>query len=187
MKATQGCIGFCLVLARRSFRTDSDSGCSQSRFLDRLKRNIWKKTLINFNTIRVFHKLDEIGNNANIGLRGFTTWKQKKSRDKMLPLVGTEPGPLMNLWFQVQHSPSWTNWAFSCETETLGSFVFILYWSPLNDLKSKNQVMHYQRFKYPLSSTCPLSSERRVLDLESEVHERPNFIKTTNFPLKWFR
>ena len=24
--------------------------------------------------IRVFHKLDEIGNNANIGIRGFTTW-----------------------------------------------------------------------------------------------------------------
>ena len=26
---------------------------------------------------RVFHKLDEIGNNANIGIRGFTTQKQK--------------------------------------------------------------------------------------------------------------
>ena len=24
---------------------------------------------------RVFHQLDEIGNNANIGIRGFTTWK----------------------------------------------------------------------------------------------------------------
>ena len=30
---------------------------------------------------RGFHKLDEIGNNANIGIRGFTTWK--KSGDKM--------------------------------------------------------------------------------------------------------
>ena len=25
---------------------------------------------------RVFHKLDEIGNNANIGIRGFPTWKK---------------------------------------------------------------------------------------------------------------
>ena len=25
----------------------------------------------------IFHKLDKIGNNANIGIRGFTTWKQK--------------------------------------------------------------------------------------------------------------
>ena len=24
-----------------------------------------------------FHKLDEIGNNANIDIRGFTMWKQK--------------------------------------------------------------------------------------------------------------
>ena len=43
----------------------------------------------------VFHKLDEIRNNANIAIRGFTTWKQKKSSDKMLPLVGIEPRPLI--------------------------------------------------------------------------------------------
>ena len=35
--------------------------------------------------------------------------------------------------------------------------------------------MHEQKFKDPLSSTCPLSSERIVLDLKSEVHERPGF------------
>ena len=29
-----------------------------------------------FEDIRVFHKLDEIGNNASIGIRDFTTWKQ---------------------------------------------------------------------------------------------------------------
>ena len=28
-------------------------------------------------SIKVFHKLDEIFNNANIGIRGFTTWKQQ--------------------------------------------------------------------------------------------------------------
>ena len=26
---------------------------------------------------RGFHKLDEIASNANVGIRGFTTWKQK--------------------------------------------------------------------------------------------------------------
>ena len=35
--------------------------------------------------------------------------------------------------------------------------------------KSKNQVVHEQKFKDPLSSTCQVSSERRVLDLELEV------------------
>ena len=39
----------------------------------------------------------------------------------MLPPVSIEPGPLMNLRFQVQHSPFWTNLAFACKTETLGS------------------------------------------------------------------
>ena len=43
--------------------------------------------------IEVFNKLDEIGNNANIGIRSFTWWK--KSSGKMLPLVGIEPRPLI--------------------------------------------------------------------------------------------
>ena len=30
--------------------------------------------------MRGFHKLDEIGNNATIDIRGFTTWKQKKNQ-----------------------------------------------------------------------------------------------------------
>ena len=34
---------------------------------------------------------------------------------------------------------------------------------------SKNQVIHKQKFKDPLSSTSQISSERRELDLESEV------------------
>ena len=35
--------------------------------------------------------------------------------------------------------------------------------------KSKNQVVHEQKFKDLLSGTCLTSSERIVLDLESEV------------------
>ena len=46
---------------------------------------------------RTFHKLDEIGNEANIGIGGFTTGKQKNPVTKCYPLVGIEPRPLMNL------------------------------------------------------------------------------------------
>ena len=35
----------------------------------------------------------------------------------MLPPVGIEP---LDLWFQVQNSPFWTNLAFACKTKTLG-------------------------------------------------------------------
>ena len=93
----------------------------------------------------------------------------------MLLLVGIEPGPLINLWFQVQHYPFWANLAFACKTETLGSLyshalLILTYIS-----ESKNQVVHEQKFKNPLSSTCQISPERIVLDLESEVNQRPEF------------
>ena len=48
------------------------------------------------------HKTD---NNANIGTRGFITWKQKNTVRKMLTPMKIEPGPLIDLWFQVPHSP----------------------------------------------------------------------------------
>ena len=35
----------------------------------------------------------------------------------MLPLVGIEPWPLINLWFQVQYYPLWTNWALRIKTK----------------------------------------------------------------------
>ena len=41
--------------------------------------------------------------------------------------------------------------------------------------KSKIQVVYEQKFKDPLSSTCQISLERRVLDLESDVNQRPGF------------
>ena len=39
--------------------------------------------------------------------------------------------------------------------------------------KSKNQVMHEQKFKDLLSSTCQISPERIVLDFGSEVMRGP--------------
>ena len=40
--------------------------------------------------IGVFHKLGEIGNNANIGIRGFYYVKTRNSSNKMLPPVNIE-------------------------------------------------------------------------------------------------
>ena len=42
---------------------------------------------------------------------GFTTWKQKKSSDKMLPQLSIEQVLLISLWFQAQHPPicPWAN------------------------------------------------------------------------------
>ena len=41
--------------------------------------------------IEFFPKLDEIGNNANIGIRSSTTWKQKNSNNTVLLPVSIEP------------------------------------------------------------------------------------------------
>ena len=88
----------------------------------------------------------------------------------MLPPVNIEPRPLINLWFQVQHSPFWTNLAFACKTKTLGSLYSHALLILTKSSKSKNQVVHEQKFKALLSSTRWISSEKRVLDLESEVN-----------------
>ena len=72
----------------------------------------------------------------------------------MLPPVGIEPGPLIEI---------------ACKTETLGSLYIHALLIPTKSSKSKNQVVHEQKFKDLLSNTCQISSERRVLDLESEV------------------
>ena len=106
------------------------------------------------------------GNNANIGIRDFISCKQKKIQLQNASQVSIEP---LDLWFQVQHAPLYTNLAFACKTETLSSLynhaLFILTKSP----KSKHQVVHEQKFKDLLSSTCQVSVERSMLDLGSEV------------------
>ena len=79
--------------------------------------------------------------------------KTKKSSDKMLPPVRIDPRPLMSLWFQVQHSPFWANLTFACKTETLGSLYSHALLILTKWCKSKNQVMHEQKFKDLLSIT----------------------------------
>ena len=56
-----------------------------------------------------------------------------------------------------------------CKTETLGSLYSHAVLIPLKSSKSKHQVVHDQKFKDLLSSTCQVSVERSMLDLESEV------------------
>ena len=60
-----------------------------------------------------FHKLDDMGNNANIDIRGFT---MRKQRIKYYPSEYWT----QDLWSQVQYSPFWAHLAFACKTVTLG-------------------------------------------------------------------
>ena len=39
--------------------------------------------------------------------------ENENSSNKILPLVSIEPGLLINLLFQIQHSPFWTNLSFA--------------------------------------------------------------------------
>ena len=78
----------------------------------------------------------------------------------------------------------WTKLTFACKTKTLGS----LYSHNLLILtvqKFKNQVVHGQKFKDLLSSTCQVSVERRVLDLESEVMRGLGSIPTGDSIFHW--
>ena len=122
----------------------------------------WESTLS-----RGFHKLDEIGNNANIGIRGFTMWKIIQWQN--VTSSGNRTGASHSPWFQVQHYPLYTTLTFAYKTETLGSLYNHALLIPLKSSKSKYQVVHEQKFKDLLSSTCQVSVERIVLDLESEV------------------
>ena len=78
------------------------------------------------------------GNNTNIGIRGFITWKQKMSVTKFYP---------SEYWFQVQHYLFWNNLAFACKTETLGSLYShaLLILTKLS--KSENQVVYGRSLK----------------------------------------
>ena len=56
---------------------------------------------------------------------------------------------------------------YACKTETLGSLYSHALLILLKSSKSKHQVVHEQKFKDLLSSSCQVSVDRRVLDLES--------------------
>ena len=92
--------------------------------------------------------------------------ENKKIQLQNATLVSIEP---LDLWFQVQHASPYTNLAFACKTEILSSLYSHALLILTKSSKSKHQVVHEQKFKDLLSSTCQVSVERSMLDLESEV------------------
>ena len=55
-----------------------------------------------------------------IGIRGFTTWKQKQIQwQNVIPSAGLNLGLWLSFWFQAQHTPFWAKLAFTCKTESL--------------------------------------------------------------------
>ena len=92
--------------------------------------------------------------------------ENKKFQLQNATLVSIEP---LDLLFQVQHAPLYTNLAFACKTEILSSLYSHALLILTKSSKSKHQVVHEQKFKDLLSSTCQVSVERSMLDFESEV------------------
>ena len=90
--------------------------------------------------------------------------ENKKFQFQNATPVSIEP---LDLWFQ--HVPLYTNLAFACKTETLSSLYSHALLILTKSSKSKHQVVHEQKFKDLLSSTCQVSVERSMLDLESEI------------------
>ena len=74
---------------------------------------------------------------------------------------------------------------FTCKTEILGSLYSHALLILTEPSKSKNQVVHEQKFKDLLSSTCQVSPEGIVLDLESEVMRGPGSIPTGSNIFHW--
>ena len=71
------------------------------------------------------------------------------------------------LRFQVQHAPWWATEAIACKAKTLRSLYSHALLILTESSKSKNQVVHEQKFKDLPSSNCLSSSSRSMLDLES--------------------
>ena len=101
-----------------------------------------------YTAIRVLYQLDENGNDTNIGIKGFTMWKQKKISNKMLPQ-----------WVLIP-------WTSDSKSNTLLSE---LIWHVLL-LFMQHLVFGLRRFSFSLTSQFQVSLESRMLDLESEVH-----------------
>ena len=98
---------------------------------------------------RVFHKLDE---NANIGIFVFTYGRGENNIETNKSQVTKcypqwEPGPLVASDSKSQHQPFWTNLTFACKTETLGSLYSHALLIKTKSSKSKNQVVHEEKFE----------------------------------------
>ena len=103
--------------------------------------------------IRVFHSLYKVGRNGIIGINGFNNSKKVTSS-------GARPDARDYYWLK-SPMPNLAKLAFACNSETFRS----LYSHALLILtKSKTHVVHEQKFKDPLTSTCQFSSVGWTLD-----------------------
>ena len=102
--------------------------------------------------IWVFRKIDKIGKMAYWHQR---LYYMKKIQWQNVPLGGNRTQAASD--------------TFAYKTETLGSLYSHALLILLKSSKSKYQVVHEQKFKDLLSSTCQVCVERIVLDLESEA------------------
>ena len=128
--------------------TEDDEGLYQCKSTNEYGTAVSVKTILKAarKNVRVFFEMQKSGNNANIGIRGFISWKQNISVTKCYP------------------SKYWT-----CKTDTLSSLYSHALLILTESSKSKHQVVHEQKFKDLLSSTWQVSTERSMLDLEWEV------------------
>ena len=92
--------------------------------------------------------------------------ENRKIQFQNATLVSIEP---LHLCLQVQHAPLYTNLSLACKTETLSSLYSHALLILNKSSKSKHQVVHEQKFKDLLSSTCQVSVGRSMLDLGSKV------------------
>ena len=82
-----------------------------------------------------------------------------KTKNFSYKMLSIEPPDLRS---QVQHAPLYTNLAFACKTETLNSLYSHTLLILTKSSKSKHQVVHEQKFKDLLSSTCQECREEHV-------------------------
>ena len=76
-----------------------------------------------------FLQTHKISNNANIGIRGFTTWKQKNASNKIYPQW------VLNSWTSDSKSNillSGLTWYLLLRLRLLAPYIVILYWFKLN-------------------------------------------------------
>ena len=100
---------------------------------------------------RVFHGLYTVGRNGIINIKGFN------NSNKKLPPVGLDLMQEIITGLRVQCLTNWAKLAFACKSKTFRSWYSHTLLIPTESSKSKNQVVHEQKFKDSLNSTCQFS------------------------------
>ena len=114
--------------------------------------------------------------------------ENKKKQWKMLPLVGIEPGSLITSDSKSNTLLSGLSWHLLVRLRLTDPYIVLLFWlslNPLSSSESKNQVVHEQKFKDFLSSTCQVSQKKKMAVLGIRGCERPGFYSTGGNIFHW--